>query len=806
VKPFLRELALEIQSQYQEIDKVTLVFPNRRAILYFRKHLSSLIKKPTYAPRLLTIEEFLSGYSSLKTTDKLELVHILFQAYKSVVKFEESFDRFYFWGEMLLRDFEEIDKYLVDADILFKDLSHQKELDSSFDYLTNEQREFLQEFWGTFEERPTKSREKFLEVWRKLGDVYKTFQSILKEKGLGYDGMIHREVVESLEHRNEPLFSDDVSLHFAGFNALTKTEEVMLTHCVEKYAAKIHWDIDEYYVNSDWQEAGIFIREYQRTLGLKNTFAADIPANFRSEKSIHIYGAPQPIGQAKLMAQVLEEQLKKGALPDDTLVVLPDEKLLIPVLHGVSGKIDKLNVTMGFPLSSTPLFNFIEILIELQVKRKGDHFNHREALSILGHPFGIAPDPALANSKRKEILYHNWVNIPGSFLATGTDLHRLIFVQADERNIIEYLRSVIQCMGSLKEIPEFDKEYAFHFITILNRFAELLHSEFSDLKSFHRLLRQMVRTQKIPFSGEPLQGLQVMGVLETRNLDFKNVFILSLNEGAFPSYGNNSSYLPYNLRKAYGLPTVEHQDAIYSYLFYRSIQRAENVHLFYNSETDVLGQGEMSRFLQQLIFESGANIKSHALHSAIHPHPVKPISISKDEKVSSALLKLNEGNIKFRGISPSALNTYLECRLKFYFRHLMKIREADEVEEDLDARVLGNFLHDIMERFYKQLNKRKQSKLVVARDLENIEPIVSKLLDEAFVREYRLDPNKPVEYDGQRLIVSEIVKRFAHRIFEVDKSYTPFVMIPSKPPNKKPKLPGKKNSIKSWWKATIPTN
>ena len=776
MKEFLNEIASEIHSQHEEVDKVTLVFPNRRAILYFRKHFSKLIKKPTYAPRMLTIEEFFSGCSSLKTTDKLELVHTLYGAYRSVVQIDESFDRFYFWGEMLLRDFEEIDKYLVDADLLFKDLSHQKELDSSFDYLTEEQKEFLQEFWGTFEERPTKSRERFLEVWKKLGEVYHRFRSVLRDKGLAYEGMTHRDVAESLEKRAEPIVSETISLHFVGFNALTKAEEVLLVHCVRNHNAKIHWDIDEYYVNSDWQEAGSFIREYQQHPVLRNTFASDVPANFRSNKSINIYSAPQPIGQAKLMAQVLEAQLAAGCIPDETLVVLPDEKLLIPVLHGVAGKVEKLNVTMGFPLVSTPLFNFIEILVELQMKRNDDLFNHRETLSILGHPFGVAPDPALANSKRKEILHHNWVNIPQGFLATGTDLHRLIFRPADEKNIADYLRGVIECLGSLKELPDFDKEYAFQFITTLNRLTEILGNEYHDLKSFLRLFRQMVRTQRIPFSGEPLQGLQVMGVLETRNLDFKNVFILSLNEGAFPSYGNSGSYLPYNVRRAYELPTVEHQDAIYSYLFYRSIQRAENIHLFYNSETDVLGQGEMSRFLQQLVFESNASIKTHTLHNTIQPHPVRPISIEKDAKVNEALTKLNEGNVRFRGISPSALNTYLECRLKFYFRHLMKIREADEVEEDLDARVLGNFLHDIMEQFYRQLMERKKSKLVLAQDLENIDTTVSRLLDEAFIKQYRLDPKKQVDYDGQRVIVSEIVKRFAFRIFEIDKSYAPFVM------------------------------
>ncbi|MBA4056616.1 MAG: PD-(D/E)XK nuclease family protein, partial [Marivirga sp.] len=298
----------------------------------------------------------------------------------------------------------------------------------------------------------------------------------------------------------------------------------------------------------------------------------------------------------------------------------------------------------------------------------------------------------------------------------------------------------------------------------------------SSIKSFLRLFRQLIQAHKIPFTGEPLKGLQVMGVLETRNLDYKNVFILSLNEGAFPSSASKGSYIPFNIRKAYGLPTVEHQDAMYAYLFYRVLQRAENIFLFYNSETDVLGQGEMSRYLQQLVYESGLKMERKVLHNPIQPRPINPIVISKDEGVLEALAKLSEGNSRFKGISPSALNTYIECRLRFYLRHVAKIKEADEVEEDLDARVLGNFLHEVMELFYKHIRERKGKKLVEASDLNEGEALIDKLIDEVFIDAYRLDPSKQVQYEGQRLVVREVVKRFAHRIVEMDKAYAPFVM------------------------------
>ncbi len=821
MKPFLHELAETIYKAHRRLDSLTLVFPNRRAVLYFRKHLSKLLDKPTFSPRLLTIEDFIGDFSHLKIPDKLELIHRLYHAYNHTIRDTtgspvtegEPFDKFYFWGDMLLRDFDEADKYLVNVEQLFKDLTHQKELDSTFDYLTDEQREFLRTFWSSFDENLTENKRKFLDVWNQLFRLYTTFNTQLLAEGLAYEGGMHRMIAENIDQLAGAR-QHSSRIIFAGFNALTKVEEKIISHFVATEMADVYWDTDEYYVNNNSQEAGKFFREYQQHEILGKTFSRHTPSHFMAGiakstvsnddqqnlgKSIRIFGAAEPVGQAKVMAQVLQEELQNGIDPEDTLIVLPDEKLLLPVLHGLSGYIEKLNITMGFPISSTPLFNLVELLVEMQIGRRKGHFNHRQVLALLGHSYVVAADAAVANAKRKEILSHNWVHIPTGFLASSVPLHRTIFREVDG-DIVVYLREVLTETGGLNTISDFDKEYTFHFLKLLNRMEEVMgvgHPAFpgslsqeptgserlkylkahqSSLKSFLRLFRQLIQVHKIPFTGEPLKGLQVMGVLETRNLDYRNVFILSLNEGAFPSTANKGSYIPFNIRKAYGLPTVEHQDAMYAYIFYRVLQRAENIFLFYNSETDVLGQGEMSRYLQQLIYESGLTIERRVLHNPIQPRPINPITIFKDEGVTEALGKLSEGNSRFKGISPSALNTYIECRLRFYLRHVARIKEADEVEEDLDARVLGNFLHEVMERFYKHIRERKGGKLVEASDLVEGESLIEKLIDEVFVNAYRLDPSKPVEYEGQRLVVREVVKRFAHRIVEMDKAYAPFVM------------------------------
>jgi hypothetical protein len=800
MKTFLEELAQKVYKDFPLLEEVTLVFPNRRASLYFRKHLGMLLTKPAFSPKLITIEDFISGFSTAKVPDKLELIYELHAVYQQLVNNSnesessaEGIDQFYFWGDMLLRDFDEIDKYLVDANQLFKDLSHQKELDSSFDFLTDEQREFLRNFWSNFDEAETANKKKFLFVWRRLSEVYTEFKNKLSGKGYAFEGMLHREVAERTETLS---FDEPAKLIFAGFNALTAAEEKILSHFVEK-GAVIHWDMDTYYVNNVAQEAGKFFREYQEHKTLRKTFNETIPSHFarkiNNKQPIHLYGAPQPIGQVKLMAQILNEAIAKGMKPEETLIVLPDEKLLLPVLHSISAGIEKLNVTMGFPLSSTPVFNFVELIIDLQINRKGDHFNHRQVLALLGHPYVVAADAGSSQAKRKEILKNNWVHIPKSYLATEVVLHRAMFQEVDLAatnqplsSLTKYLKEIITEIGSLETLGDLDKEYAFHFIKFFNRLDEVFSNETSasdgksknanvaHLKSFLRLFRQLIRTHKIPFSGEPLRGLQIMGVLETRNLDYKNVFILSLNEGAFPALSGKGSYVPFSIRKAYKLPTVEHQDAIYSYLFYRVLQRAENISLFYNSETDVLGQGEMSRYLQQILFESGITVEKKVLHNSIQPQGINPIALKKDKQIIEQLIKLNEGNSYFKGISPSALNTYIECRLKFYLRHVAKIREADEVEEELDARVLGNFLHDVMEKFYKLINERKRTSLIELKDFDGYEHVVDGLIDQVFIAAYRLDPGKKVKYEGQRLVVKEIVKRFAHRIIEIDRDHTPF--------------------------------
>jgi CRISPR/Cas system-associated exonuclease Cas4 (RecB family) len=795
MQEFLYELASKIDTQHKSFEQVTIVFPNRRAILYFRKHLTALLKRPAFAPELLTIEEFIAKFSASKVPDKLELIQRLHTIYESEMGSQssrQSFSDFFFWGEMLLRDFEEIDKYRVEAVQLFTDLSNQKEIDTIFEFLSEEQLTFLKEFWGNFDEHPSKNKTYFLRVWRVLASVYNQFKQSLTDDGLAYLGMVHREVADGLGKSEattaEKTYSNQ-SIYFAGFNALTLAEEKIITYFVEKYHASIVWDTDAYYVNNNAQEAGTFFREYQKHTVLGKTFNDQVPAHFQekisNQTSVQVIGASQPMGQVKALAKIIDELLLGGAKPEETIIVLPDEKMLLPVLHSIPQSVSKLNVTMGFPLVQSPMFNFIELLFELQLTTHAEGLHHRPVFALLQHSYAIALMGDQAHAIRKHIVKQNWVQIPTTYFTTLSAFYQLVFTEVPRTNLIEYLSKCVDTIGNSSSIDALDKEYAFYFYKFLNRLQDIsdtglvaeTENRKKEIRSFQRLFQQLARTEKIPFAGEPLEGLQIMGVLETRNLDYKNVFILSLNEGSLPSGSSKGSYIPYNLRKAYGLPTAVHQDAMYAYLFYRMLQRAENIHLFYSTETDTLGQGEMSRYLQQLLYESGLNINKRVVHTAIQPKSIEPIVIKKNTATLDVLAALSKGRGAHRGISPSALSMYVECRLKFYFKYVAGIKEAAEVEEDLDNRVLGDFLHKVIEQFYRTIQARTKSAVVKDTDLQNYTVDLPPIIDSVFREAYGLDRKKEIIYKGQRLVVREMVLRFAQRIVELDKQYAPFELV-----------------------------
>ncbi len=802
LKPFLLEVAEDIISKHQSMEDVTLIFPNQRATLYFRHYLSQRITKPSWSPNLLSIQEFFVKLSGFNQLDRLELIFRLYHIHKEMIGKDEPFDQFYFWGDMLLQDFDEVDKYLVDARLLFQDLSRLKELDETFDYLTDQQKEFLLKFWSGFQDKTSTSKEQFLLLWRKLGSLYLRFTTALKKDNVGYEGMIQRSVVDKmvkgkLKHKLEG------SVVFVGFNALTKAEEKLMEYFILQ-GATVYWDADDYYVHDNNQEAGHFFREYKKRSILGKTIPENFPNAIKDNpKILYETAVPQRIGQAKLIVQDLasvsiESNLDKGG---NTVIVLPDESMLLPVLHSLPTDLESVNVTMGFPLRNTPMFNLLDMMLDLQISRRGEYFSHRHVNAILSHAYILELVHQQAKDLKDEIIAKNKVQVSKNDIAIPGTILELIFKPIAAQEQALYLLQVVQHLGAtLSNENRLAREYAFNFHRHLSRLHDVLGVEQSAsgvspskigakgatvfverMKGFQKLFRQVVQAQKIPFVGEPLKGIQVMGVLETRNLDFENVFILSMNEGSLPAPARQNSYIPHSIRKAYGLPAHDHHDATYAYLFYRLLQRSSNIFLYYNSEPNVLGTNEMSRYLRQLQVESGLEIKQRILSNPIQVKPVEPLSFPQSIKSLEYLGRyakadVERGRLEDKPLSPSAINDYIECRLRFYLKNIAGLREADEVEEELDARVFGNLLHDVMYWFYDDLRMAKQNTAVEPDDFINVETKLDRLIDRAFIKLYSLDPEKSVQYEGQRIIVKEMVGEFAIKILRLDEQRAPFEM------------------------------
>ena len=784
MKTFLQEIAEQLVRDHgNKLGDVTVIFPNRRAGLFFREYIKQQLTGPVWSPRILSFQDFIASQSSSQIADKLFLVYRLFEVYAQVMKTTEGFDKFYYWGQMLLKDFDDVDKYLIDAENLYSNLSRQKQLDLTFDFLLPEQKEIIQRFWQGFDQSKSAQKERFEFVWDRLFKVYTQFQKSLKKDGLAYEGMQYRFVTENL---GKMLFKDITGpVVFAGFNALTLTEERIISWFINNKQARIVWDLDQYYVSDPHQEAGNFLREYRSKQVFASSFGEEIPSFLKSgDKQVNITGVPQHVGQAKVLGQMLGQLLQ--AKPDMDLrkiaVVLADEALLFPVLHSLPEEVTAINVTMGFPLAYAPVNSLIEHILDLQRTIRKDPeghilFNFKPTLAILRHPLIMPHNPRDLERLIEDIERNNKVFLSASDL-TDEPIIKMIFRSATD-DLIRYLSDVLLALHQLSEREEvtIEVEYIHHYYQILNRYEALLSAvdQKTDLNSFSRLFKQLVRTERLPFTGEPLRGLQIMGVLETRNLDFEHVFVLSMNEDFFPSQGGKHSFIPYNLRKAYGLPNYDQQDAIYAYLFYRLLQRPKYIELFYNTEGNDLGGEEMSRYLQQLIHESGLPINSRVLSNYVEIDDRMDIAIKKDGLVMRSLHRyVRNDTPPSKRLSPSALSTYLDCSLKFYLRYVADLYEKDDIDEDVDARSLGNVLHYAMEVLYEDYINEKGTTTIDKEDVKKLKKRIDDAAVKAFRKQFAVSEERKFYFEGKNIIAKEIIKDFMKSILNLDEQYAPF--------------------------------
>jgi CRISPR/Cas system-associated exonuclease Cas4 (RecB family) len=772
MKTFLDELAQHLLLNHKSnLRNICLVLPNRRAGLFLKKSLSGIAGKTIWSPEIYSIEDFLIKISGLNKMDQIALVFELYEIHKQIKNQDtQDFEQFSKWGQVMLSDFNEIDMHLIDAKNLYGYLNEVKAIEK----------------WNP-DGRPLTATEKnYLEFFKSLHAYYHLLQNRLMEKKSGYQGMIYRHVAGNIEKAIGEFKWDKI--YFAGFNALTKAEEKVIDYLSENRHAEILRDVDAYYIDDPNQEAGEFLRkqlekEGRVKFGRVNTFFKD------SKKEITIHGVPGNEGQASISGRLIQDFLgtEDNSL-ENTAIVLADEGLLIPVLNAIPDQVKALNITMGYPIRLTQPFTFFIILLRLyentsrfskidQAEQKGFYF--RDILRLLSHSlvtgfFNTQKQISEINAS-KQVFYP-----PDEMLKLSGDKHFSILLQhifsdtiPSPSKIIENIAGIIGLFRELMQTrlkanaddreTKLQLEYLYHTSTILNRIRDLnqAYQSITSVKLLKDLFRQISSLTRIPFTGEPLKGLQIMGMLETRNLDFKRIILISANEGKLPASTMGNSLIPYDIQVEMNLPTHNQKNAVFAYHFYRLIQRAEEVHIIYNTEPDQLGGGEQSRYIQQINNELEAYNPKITIREVVESLP-PPSSISSQNieitKTDDVFAKLMERAAK--GFSPTSLNQFRKCPLQFYFQHVAGINESEEVEENLEYRTIGSIVHQVLEDMFRPF----VGKTVHADDVRLMIRNAGQFIKNAFEKHY----SKGQVRFGKNRLIYEVISNFIHTYLEFE--------------------------------------
>ncbi len=748
---FLEKTARHLLSRYgSDLSEICIVLPNRRAGLFLNRFLAAELTRPVWAPALFSIEEFMASLAGMKEVEPIHLLIDLFEIHRETSgEKAQPFDEFLSWGPQLLADFNEIDRYMADAGELFGYLNEVRAIS----------------LWNLDLTPLTDFQKNYLAFYNSLGNYYALLTSRLKARGDGYQGLVFREAACRTEQGTAMVSWKQVI--FVGFNALTHAEERVMTHLQKEGMAEFLWDADRYYLDSTFHEAGDFLRQWLSKWPAKETnwISEDF---LNGEKRIEIIGVPDVTGQVKFCGELLQEM--GNGLDERTAVVLADETLLMPLLNSIPAGVENLNVTMGLPLRNTPLADLLEIVLQMHLKASGmqqdrrvaNGLYFRDVLKILKHPLvaGIA-DKALSGNHSALASLTSYIQSGSRVFLHKSDLHQSGHFEvgfefldpffepwngpADSiphlRKIVEMVRDSVMTDGSGESVLQgqgrarVEAEYAFSFTKILHQLADIvtLHPDCFSLQTFCQFFRQLVRSSSLPFYGEPLKGLQVMGMLETRTLDFENLVVLSCNEGLLPSGRTAHSFIPFDIKREFGLPTYQHKDAVYSYHFYRLLQRAKNVWLLYGTEPDQLGGGEKSRYLQQLsrelpLYNPAIKIREQLLTSALpKSNAPPPIVILKSGEVLDRLLeKASEG------VAPTALNAFRNCPLRFYFSEIAGLREPEEVTEDIDPRTLGTAVHRALHQLLLPIQNKVLTTAAVKEMIARSDDAVQQAFDEKF--------------------------------------------------------------------------
>ena len=765
---FVEEVAADLYRRYgREVSRLRIMFPSRRAQLFFTDALSRLTDTPIWQPQFETIDRLMTSIAGIEHGERVRLITELYNVYREFHK-DEKFDKFYFWGEMLLNDFDAIDKYMIDADMLFANISDIKQLESDLSYITERQWEVITRFWSVLndDKDPSEHKRRFLKIWNTLCPVYHRFRERLHELGIGYGGMIQREAVERIEAPDFELDDDGAQYVVAGFNALSKCEKRLFDYLAVNRTTDFYWDYDRYYLD-ERQEAGLFLRENLVRYPQSVTFASQIDNFSKREKNFTSVATASNVLQCKYVNGLLRQLIADGVPMDKrTAIVLTDENLLQPLLYSMPEGVE-LNVTMGFPLKQTVAYSLIERLIELQNRRResssGIWFYHTDVLGLLSHPYLCNVLGGEAMKLSREIVERQRVYVPREELAK-TPLFEQLFTPITEwQQMSDYLLAMIGEASRSATMSDDALRREAQYLSVVAENVMQLRNSLDQceveitLPIYTSLLRRHLQTVRIPFEGEPLNGVQIMGILETRNLDFDNVIILSMNDDNFPGNRTSaSSFIPYGLRAAYGLPTPEHHEGVYAYYFYRLIQRARNIYMVYCSQSDEKSSGEPSRYIRQLDYESGMPIRKIDFGVDINLGTTPSFSIAKQGEVRAKLERyLNNPSAT---LSPTALYRYIACPMRFYFASVAHIRGEEEIAEEIDAPMFGTILHESMRSLYEPLKTVASTAKAIA---EITDEKISQAVDHAINESYLHRNHASVEdYGGNILLVRDIICRY----------------------------------------------
>jgi hypothetical protein len=750
MKSFLAHVVSYILKTNTNISDLTLVLPSKRAGVFLKHELSQQIQQTSFAPNIISIEELVEEISGFTSVSNTELLFEFYTVYKELTPkdAQEPFDSFSKWAQILLQDFNEIDRYLISQKDIFNYLGAIQELNH----------------WS-LEKEPTTLVKNYLTFWNKLQEYYDALTEKITQKGIAYQGLVYREAVDSLEFYLQK--NEDKKHYFIGFNALNTAEEKIIQEFLEVGLAEILWDTDHVFFDDPEHDASLFLRRhrYEWNYFQHHDFSW-IADNFSAEKNIEIIGVPKNVTQAKYIGEILQKLQQEDETLQDVAVVLGDEQLLIPCLNSLPEAIERLNITMGFPLKDIPLATTFNNLYLLQEHHRNDTFYYKNIINVLSdtnlRPLFQQKETNVASEiiqyiQSNNIIYVSTEQIVARFPENVQEIAKLLFTYWNDKpklaiqNCVKLIRHLKAKLIENREQHLLALEYLYRFNEVFNQLQLLTkqHNYITDIKSLLALYKEIISTETLDFKGEPLQGLQLMGMLETRVLDFKTVILSSVNEGVLPSGKSNNSFIPFDLKKQFNLPTYKEKDAIYTYHFYRLLHRAENVYLLYNTEADGLNGGERSRFLMQL--ETYAMPNHTVTQNVVIPRvPTIEPQLQEVKKDEAILKRIKE--IANKGFSPSALTSYIRNPIDFYYQKILGISEYEAVEETVASNTLGTVVHDTLELLYKPF----EGQFVTTKDIKAMFQKVEELVIENFKKTY----GEGNIHRGKNLIIFNVAKRY----------------------------------------------